>query len=303
MSKNSTQQVTINVNKTLVTVGITLLVIFGWLWWKKVYTSPRVVFREMLDTNLSVYSTTKQTKTAQSSESQDQASQINLGAQNAVHIKVSLTQKDENSESTVASESIGTPTADYNRYISIKTNQKNAEGKEMDFSKVIGIWGKSDASAKDQSTPAQYFKQSLAGIVPVANLSPQNRQKILKMLEDKKVYTPKYDSIKQEVIDGKPVFTYSVEVKLQPYVEVLQEITKLSGLGTLEGLDPDQYKEAPPVKVSMSIGKISRQLMRLKLEDAGREESFNSFGLRKFIDIPQNTIPQAELQQRIQELQ
>ncbi len=299
--KDDVSQPYSSIVKGIFVVGVFLIVAFAWLWWRFVFTSPNHVFWGMIDNSLTTYSITKQTTLQESAESLDQATQINLGAQNAVESRVVLTQKDDQSKSEVTTENIGFIDSDYSRYVKITTDQKNAAGQTADFSKVLGVWGKS--SAKDDQQSPQYFRQSLAGVIPIANLNPEQRAHMISLMRQKSVYSPEYDKVKKETVDGHSAYTYDVNVNLKPYIEVLQEIAKESGLGKIEGLDAEQYNGAPPVKLTITIGKVSHQLIKVKFEGNGREESYKSFGLARPIQTPQGAISLTELQQRVQSVQ
>ncbi len=287
--------------KTIITVAIVLFVVFGWLWWRFVYTSPKNVFWGMINNNLATYSITKQTNLNQNAESLNQTTQINLGAQDAVESRVVLTQDDGQNKSEVTTENIGFIDSDYSRYIKINTNQKNAAGQAPDFSKVLGVWGKSGNTKDQQST--QYFRQSLTGVIPIANLNPEQRARILSLMHEKNVYSPNYGKVKKETVDGHSAYVFEVDLNLKPYVEVLQEVAKVSGLEKIEGLDAEQYNGAPPVKLTVTVGKVSHQLMQIKFEGNGREENYRSFGLARPIEVPQGAISLPELQQRVQSIQ
>ncbi len=282
-------------------MAVFLILLFSWIWWRFVYTSPKNVFWGMIDNSLSTYSITKQTNLNQNAESLNQTTQINLGAQDAVESRVVLTQDDGQNKSEVTTENIGFIESDYSRYIKINTNQKNAAGQTPDFSKLLGVWGKS-SSENDQQSP-QYFRQSLAGVLPIANLNPEQRAHIISLMHQKDVYVPNYGKVKKETVDGHSAYTYEVDVNLKPYIETLQDVAKASGLGKIEGLDAEQYNGAPPVKLMITIGKVSRQLMKVKFEGDGREENYSSFGLARTIASPQGAISLSELQEKVQSIQ
>jgi len=280
-------------------IVVILLMLSGWIWCHYVYMSPKQVFWGMIDNNLATESVTRHVVQEEGGQTLDQTMQLQFGASNSAHNLINVKQAGDTGENEVKSETIGTPKNDFSRYVSIKTGQKTTDGKPIDTSSITNVWAKTDDSKDGQPSSAQYFQQSVLGIVPYANLSYQQRQELIKLMKDKKAYDFSSEQTKTEKRNGQAVYVYTVSINPKPYIEMLQKFSKFMGLGG-EGLDPSQYEGAPPLKVEMTVGKASRQLLKIKYVDGGQEETYSSQGLEQAGSLPNKTIPLSELQDRIQ---
>lgn len=258
--------------------------------------SPNHVFWGMIDNNLASDSVTRHVAQDQNGQKLDQYIQIQFGAQSASHSLVTVKQTGDGGENEVKSETIGTPKTDYSRYTSIKTTQKNAQGKPIDTSKVINVWAKTD----DSPASAQYFQQSAFGIVPYANLNSQQRHELVKMMREKNVYDISGEQPKSSQENGRPVYVYKVSIKPKAYVEMIQKFTKYLGLSGA-GLDPSQYEASPMLKAEFTVYKMSRQLTKIRYVDSAQEETYNAQGLEQPVALPSKSIKITDLQQRIQQ--
>ena len=283
-------------------LAIILFIVFGGLWFQKVYTNPHRVFDGMLANNLSTFGVTKHSLNVQGGQKVDQYTQLSFAVPAASHNFVHLTQGTGTESTDVQTETIGTVDTDYSRYIKIQTSQKSKDGKQLDFSKVQGIWGKTDAPVPGSPSSAQYYRQAALGMLPFGNLDKSSRDEMLHKLNDSKVYTVDYSKAKSDTVNGKRVWQYSVKLDIAAYIGVLKAEGKKLGLGSLDDFNPDQYKGQPPVELTISVDKISRQLVQV-LSGAGQKDDYQSFGLSSPVQLPSKTIPIAELQQQLQQIQ
>lgn len=279
-------------------IAAVIFIVSGVTWWRQVYNNPRRVFETMLSNNLSTQGVTKNSKSVDQGTPLDRTDQISFVPTIASRSLVIVEQKGQDGSSTkITSESIGTLKEDYSRYTMIKTDQKNAEGKPLDYSKVVNIWGKSDML---QGEP-QNFSQSALGLVPFANLDSKTRDKVLKLLEDKKAYTVDYSKIEPRKVGNKSALVFPVKVNLAGYVEALKVVAKATGLGDTPGLNPEQYKDQPPIDLKIIVDKHSRHILELE-SGQNQKETFSAYGLSLPIEIPSKSIPVSELQQKVQEV-
>lgn len=279
-------------------IAFVLFAVSGSLWWKQVYNSPHRVFESMLVNNLSTQSVTRSSVSTSDGTPVDKTEQVSFVPDIATRSIVVVNQKNpDGGNNKVVTESIGTLAADYNRYISINTAQKNATGKALDYSAVENIWGKSDG----QQGQPQLFSQSLLSLVPFANLGATNRQKVLRAMTDKKAYDVQYDKVKPLRINGKSALVYPVKVNAEGYVGVLKIVAKATGLGDLPGLDPASYKGQPPIEISITVDKLSRQVIEVDY-GSSQKETYSAYGLVTPIELPTKTVPTSELQKKVQEI-
>jgi len=292
-------------NVVLVATGIIILTIGIWLWWQNIYSTPGRVFWATINNNLVTTGVTKHVlPTSQdSTTSVDQYTRLSFGAQNLVRSQSTLTQESDASKSTVVTETVGTVNNDYARYISIKTDQKNANGKPLDFTKIQGIWGKSQDTAAGQPSSASYFRQAVLGLVPFAHFDSTTRSQVLDYMHTNDVYNVDFSKTQKTTQNGKSAYVYTVNIMPKAYATLLVNLNKRLGLGPLEGLDPTSYDGAPPIKAVFTIDKNARQLISVKYLNNNQEEDYSDYGLNTPFNLPTQTIPISELQNRIQSIQ
>ena len=283
-------------------VGSIVVVCAGALiWWNAVWQSPQRVFEDMLGNNLTAVSVTKHANAGNTSSGVDQYVRLQMGSTNATDWIISAKQ----ANSSVSTESIGTPNTGYIRYTAIKTAQKDKNGKTFNFSSVLNVWGKSDGHT--DTSLEQLFSQSVldvssAPLLPIGNLPDWQRQNILNYIQTQKILTPAYDKVKHETVNGRAVYTYQVSVALGPYVRMMQAFGHDLGVFSLDTVDANQYSTAPPLTLLISVDRTSHQLIRVSYPATGYSQSYADWGLLTPITIPNKTISVSELQKRIQNI-
>ncbi len=179
-----------------------LLVVAGGIWWNKVSTDPHHVFWGMVHQSLSTQAVTIQASQQANGTSVKQTVQYSLGATNMSHAITTLSQPG----TSVTDEMIGTPAADFTRYVDINTTQQSQSGKPLDFSKVLGVWAKSDTTTAARSGgTAVLLSQAVLGTglplggvaVPIANLSPDLRAKLEGQIRGQNVYQVNFATVKK----------------------------------------------------------------------------------------------------------
>ncbi|HSX27165.1 MAG TPA: hypothetical protein VLG25_00085 [Patescibacteria group bacterium] len=285
----------------LVILAIILLGLSAWLWWHFIFTSPKRVFDDMLRANLRTVSYAKRISQAGDSQSLDQATQLWAGKTNMAHSVTYLSQTGT-SAATVATESIGTPKEDFVRYTQISTKQKDAKGKDLDFFKVLNVWGKT-GSQQAQLSGGQLFSQSVFGILPIADLKPADSDKLYKLIKEANVYQPDYNSVQRISQNGRPALVYHIQADTEGYIKMLKAFSQIIGLHQFDSLDPSIYKDHGAIKFDATVDVLSRQLVKVKYDSADREETYGAYGIVNSIKIPNSSVPIEELQQRLESLQ
>lgn len=312
MPKNTTSDenvITIDMNRfvnartrIIVALAVIIFVLAGILWWKQVYTSPKRTFEGMLKRNLTTTSVTKKISSGGEGQNLDQYVQLSFAGQEPVaRALVVYEQKTKDGpNSSVKTETLGTQRADYSRYIKIETDQKNKDGKSLDFSGIENIWGKTESNSGE--TPVQNLQSAMFGLVPFARFDAALSEKYASELLTSKAYEVDYSQVKSTKVNGQPAWQYTVKVNVAKYLKVLQNISKLEGIQDTSALNPDAYKEQPPLEITVSVAKGSRQLLALDTGAAGQKEEYSAYGVTLPIEVPRQTVPQSELQQKLQSI-
>lgn len=288
--------------------GIVILFATGWLWWTKVYMSPERVFWGMLDSSLTTRGVTLETTQASEQGSIRQLVQVELGTTNRAHSLATLKQ----GATEVKTEIIGTRDTDYTRYRSIRTDQKNAQGKPLDTAKVVNVWSKSDnqQQSETQSSGHQLFAQAVLGIglpvgtvpVPIGAVSPAVHDELIQEMRSQGVYQTSFKDVKKTRKDGRLLYTYNVKIQTILYVRLMKNFAKQVGLHELDKVDPNAYQSTQPLTVSLVVDALARQLVEVDSGQAGYSQKYKGYGLPLKVSLPKHTISASELQQRLTEL-
>ncbi len=298
MSKSITSK--FSLVKVIVLLGVVLLAVSVVGWWKMVYSSPKNVFDRMIANTLATPAVTKVSNQVDEAQNLNQISALITEPQQIVHSKSVLTQSADTNTSVIT-ESIGTPDAEFVRYTDINTSQKSATGGAFDFSSVKGVWGKTDLSDPN-SGGGQLFNQAVLGVVPTANVRQPYRDALIKEIKTDGVYKTDYSSVKRQKVNGRPVYTYQVEVTPVPYVTMLKNFARSIGLTQLEQVNPEQYKNSAPLQFTFEIDVWSGQLVKVVYTGSSRTETYGGYGANSPIALPAQSIGVDELQNRLQQI-
>jgi hypothetical protein len=281
--------------------GVLLLLIGAAFWCYKVSTDPEQVFWRTVEQSLATRGVTINSEQTSNGTAVHQAVQYSLGATNITHTTTVLSQPG----TEVHNEVIGTPTADYTRYVSIKTDQKKTSGGELDFSKILGVWSKGDASM------ARVFEQSALGTslplggmgIPVAYVTPEVRAELVSQMHHDSLYDIAFDKTKKERKDGRLLYTYEVTIQPVAYAGFMKQFGKEMGLHSLDQLDPNAYKGQPPLKMNITIDVAARHVVSASVPESEYAQTYSAYDVPVMLKLPKDTITSQELQQRLQQLQ
>jgi len=285
--------------------GVILLILSAFIWWFDVYENPYNVYWGMLANSLSTSSVTKHVVDKSSTANLDQYVGQQFGIHSLAYGRTTLT----NTTSVVKTESIGTLKDDYVRYTGIQTKQKNAQGKDLDFSKVLGKWGHSvatNASAQSSGTP--FFIQSMLGLgggnlIPIANLTATQRQNLIVQLHQNVVFSTSFSDVKKSQFHGQPVYTYTVSVEPVAYVGFEKTFADDLGIKALDSIDPNNYQGQQAVKVKLTVDIYSHHLAQVSYTGTQHQETYSSYGVPINQKLPRATISSQALQNLISHIQ
>lgn len=270
-------------------------------WFCKTNTDPERVFWRTIERGLTTQGVTIQTEQSDNGTDIKQTIRYSLGASNLAHSITTLSQQG----TTVQNEMIGTPDADYYRYLSVETNQTKADGSPIDFSKVLGVW------AGGEEGTGQFFAQALFGGslpigglgVPIGNLSAETRDSLVQQIRKDDVYRVAFDTVKKERKGGRLQYTYEVTVQPVAYVALMKRFAQEVGLHGLDELDPQAYAGQPAFKLDITVDALASQVVRISAQDNGSSQTYSGYGVPVQIRPPEQAISSAELQQLLSELQ
>lgn len=274
----------------LASAGLALLVIATTVYAINKTQSPESVFRRMVSNSLRTSGFTRVTEQKSEGQEVTQYEQVQLGAENKARAFADITQ----GAVRVQTETLASPNRDYVRYKKFETTQVGANGKPIDFSSVTGIWA--DAGQGSQ------FNRTVFGVVPIANVSSENRTDLMNQAFSSGLFKTNYDRAKRTTLNGKSVYVYDVEMQPRAYVAYLKSIASVMGIDAFKDVDPSQYAGQAPELVRLSIDIATGQLVQTEAMQTQQKETYTSYGVRISEEVPTKAIPAAELQAKVQQL-
>jgi len=287
-----------------------LLVVAGGIWWNKVSTDPHHVFWGMVHQSLSTQAVTIQASQQANGTSVKQTVQYSLGATNMSHAITTLSQPG----TSVTDEMIGTPAADFTRYVDINTTQQSQSGKPLDFSKVLGVWAKSDTTTAARSGgTAVLLSQAVLGTglplggvaVPIANLSPDLRAKLEGQIRGQNVYQVNFATVKKSQQHGREVYTYDVTLQPILYASMLKRYAQYVGMHNLDQLDVNSFAGQQSLALQLTVDVRSHHLVSARAGNSAGSttQTYTSYDVPVRVSLPKNAVSATELQTRLSNLQ
>lgn len=292
--------------------GVLLLIFCAWLWWAEVYLSPKRVYWGMLGNSFRTSSVAKVTRQSAHQRTVKQRIQQQIGAHNRVKVTTTLNQQN----STIVTENVGTPRADYIRYKSIETSQKKPSGAAYDFSHILGKWAKQQRqpsrASRSVSAPAQppLFYQELLGltggdVIPIADFTAQQQRDLLGKLHHETVFVPDMQHVKITHDGGQPLYHYTVQIEPVAYAGFEQLVARDLGSQALDDLNPNKFQGQPPIKLQLVVDARAHRLRRIvypKSDTGSHTIHFSSYNINPHIKVPSASIPASQLRQRLRQL-
>ncbi|HUC88224.1 MAG TPA: hypothetical protein VMR95_03685 [Candidatus Binatia bacterium] len=276
-----------------VVAGILLVicVVLIEMWWNNLHNSPSNVFWGMIENNLNTTGATVQVNESSSSTSISEHVQFELGARNIAQATTSLNE----SQTTIKTETISTPTVDYTRYTDVGSKTSTQSDKN-----ILNVWVRGSTVPKSQMNPLDHLLgQAVLGVVPFANLTGGEKQSLVNQVKSTKVYTPDLSDVIKAQFNGQAVYVYKVEINPKTYAGFMQKLSQDEGMGSSSEFNPSSYSSSSqPINVVLSIMPSSRQLLLVNYGN-GHTEAVSDYGAQPVISAPSHTISVSELASRL----
>lgn len=282
--------------RLLVGLAVVILAISGVAWWRQVRSNPERVLYGAVENSLRTRSVTRRV----AFDGSKQAMELMVSPE--IKIRSLTTQSNGSGEggTTVQTEAISTRDAEYVRWVSIETDQKNQKGEELNFDELINIWGKSPAAPTGQL--GQLQMALLSGVVPTGNFSAPDRQSLMQIVREENVYSFDQAKVERKVENGRPVYVYEVQVSPVAFYKLIKRYGEVAGINQLAGLEPDQFKEMPPETFTLTVDVWGRHITAVA-DAGGTTEQLSGYGVVHSIKPPKDSIPLEELQAKLQAIQ
>lgn len=266
----------------LVLVGVFLL------WAQSHYLQPDRTFWAMVNNNLVTNGVVKTSVQDSQGVNIKTLNRLSFSPSTQVHSFRKINDNSTSPASKLTLETIGTKTADFQRYSHIERTLQN--GKAIDYSAVYPLW---ILSSSDGRSPQQLGNALLTPFL-FANLPSSDRQAILGDL--KKAYEPHL--VKRSSENGRRVYAYTVKLSMKPYSEAVKKYGKTLGIKQAQAVKVDQNIS---LNLKVKIDAVSRQL--ISVENTGSiapVENYSSYGIANWQKPPAKTASLQDLQKAIQ---
>lgn len=282
----------------IVVIGLIFLAASMWAWVFFVRNDPENTFKAMINNNFRTSSVTRRVTQESEGQKLDQIIRFQNQGQHVAQSKTTVTQTTEKGETVVVTETIGTPTRDYVRYLSIQTDQKSTDGKDLGFEKVLNVWAVGDDVS--EKSLGDLYGDSALGVFPFADLTVDQRNQLMQIIEENNVYEVNYGASKEFKENGRTYYSYTVAVQPSSYILMLKQFARDVGITQLESIDPKAYEGAQQLSFNVVVDVLSQRLVKISSISGERQETFSGYGIQQNVTLPEQTIPVEELQQRLQ---
>lgn len=282
--------------------GSVLVLISIILWWTRVSVQPERVFWSTVSNSLASRGVTLSIHNAANGTDDMQKIQFALGTTNTVHAVRTVKQ----AGTVVNTESVGDTKRSFTRYTDVSTAKKNADGKVPDLSNVIGVWAESSSATQSPLLQQVALGTALplgAVPMPIGMLQPEARKELIGQMKSRALYQTQFDKIKRQQKAGRLLYTYDITMQPVLYLSVMKSFAQSAGLKDLDNLDPDRYENAASIAVSVTVDAHAKQIVQVSSKQTGYSETFSGHGVAPTVTLPKTSIPMAELQHRLSELE
>lgn len=146
------------------------------------------------------------------------------------------------------------------------------------------------------------FTESIYGVIPFGNLPSEQRNELLNIIHSQGVYKTDFSKTEIKKEGGRTVYIYDVSINLKSYATFLKAYDKMLGLKQMDSVNPADYEKADPIKVKLTVDKLSRTLSKIDYQDENSDETIAGYGIAKYVKLPENAISRQELEGKLQKL-
>lgn len=241
-----------------------------------------------MNNNLSVNFVTRTNIQSDGSQSRTQVDDLQFNPVLIAHSTLKIENTATNDK--VITETVGTTTADYIRYVEISSSNSPSALKT-----IVGQWANHDVAKEEQP---QVLTQALVGsLLMFGDLSSSQRKDIVSQLQNTKAFQ-KYDLVGKKTVAGRKIDTFNVTIDLDAYSKVYANYLRMIGQDKLASQLGEQQPGAA-LNFLLDINAGSRVPTQLTFKDGAGTESYSNVGTGPRLTTPHATLTIAELQAKL----
>lgn len=285
--------------KRFVIVGIIAAMVGSYLWYNQLYLTNNRRFWMAIENSMSLPSVTRTIENGGSGNQVVQQLQLLFSPQMTSQNRVTFNQQGATEQTAVVTEGVSYLDAQYSRYTAFSTNQKDQQGNILNLDPLLGKWEGSIAPDQDKEQARLTYLSELITLVIFGNFDSKFKNETIGALQEKGVYSIDASGVTEENIDGDTIIVFPVNVKLKPYVELLNTSFEHAGYGNFPQLDPTNYLDDAEIPVAIKVNKRTQSVVGVSF--GSREEKYSGHGIIKTINRPDAEFSTGELEAAVQE--
>jgi len=295
----------VKATKLLFIAGGLVLLIASYFNYTYVYMNNERRFWAAIERSMALPSVVRTQTQGTPDNRASQKYRFHYSPQQAIESVVRLNQESfagTQERTTVASEGVLYADNQYLQYSEFES--VNADGEKADVSDLLNTWAAvfiGEPTEADEAIRAQ-TKQSYASeyvnVVLFGNFPAEMRRAILDTMQKSSIYGDQLMNPVPATDTEVATDVYSVNINLKEYVTVLNNALRDSGVGPLDGLDPESVSDEP-ISGTVYVGRKSGNITRVIFN--GREETYSDHGIVSTVERPTAELTITEMQERVRE--
>ena len=283
----------------LVFAGLLIGVVSGIFWYQNIFMDNERRFWSAVDNSLSTPSVVRTLESGGSGNLATQQNRIYFSPERISESKVTFSNRSATVNTTVVTEGLSTPDAQYSRYVTFDTTDKRQDGSTPTLNDVLGKWSGETFEGDEAEQARLNYVSELVSLALFGNLTTGSRADIVNELRSNDIYQVDYNNVLEDTLDGEAVLIFPVSVSVREYAQQLQRVFTLSGLGEFPSLNPENLREGSEVNAQFTIRKRDNTIVRVN--SGANTELYGNYGVMKTIDLPNPEFTPDELEQRVQD--
>ncbi len=276
-------------------IVVCLLIVVGglgvFLWQKSAPMSPDKALYAALDENLRQPGMSCQISQSDTTSSTVVSLDIDLKSTSGILARTVLRQQ----SSSVTTEELDTKGSAFIRYTQLETTQKAPNGQKWAASKALNVWAQTHLSS-----PTLYARTVLGNcVVPLAHLSVTDEKQMSDELRKGKIFTYDTSKVRRETLRGTPVYVYDVTVQPKPYVDLMKQVAKATGMADVKAVNSSEYASRTPQKMQFYVSRQNPHVQQIVYATKKRKITFSDYGQIPRFKVPTQSISTQELQKRL----
>lgn len=265
------------------------------LWFVKIYADPQHVFWATIKQNLSTQSLTKTSITRGTASISSQFTTVRFSPNLRVHDIKQITDKSSRPASKITLETIGTATADYQRYSHIE--RPSSKLKQKDYQNIYNAWLKNGGQVDGTG---QIAGNTLFGAVLFGDFNPTTEDKLFNELQN--AYEIDFKSVNKHGDNHRRVYVYTVAIPLTKYAQAAHNYATALNLPLAAQINPKNYRPTDKLNVKISIDVLSREIKKIEYLNQRFSENYSGQGNAISISPPSKTVSASTFQSVIKPL-